>query len=165
VQKPLVTLINGPAAGAGLSLAIAGDIALAARSAHFTAAYGALGLTPDGGMRRLPRLVGMRRAQDIILTNRRVPSDEAAAIGLITRVVEDDQLDAVGAEVAAELATAPTVALGAARNLLLGTFESELEAQLERETRSIAALGGSEETRARVAAFLERRSAKSGKDS
>jgi|SRR5208337_3522884 len=165
MPKPLVTLINGPAAGAGLSLAIAGDIALAARSAHFTAAYGALGLSPDGGMSwRLPRLVGLRRAQDIILTNRRVPSDEAAAIGLVTRVVEDDRLYTVGADVAGQLANASTAALGAARNLLLGPFESELEAQLERETRSIAALGGSDETRALVAAFLERRSAKPGKD-
>ena len=138
MQKPLVTLINGSAPLArGLSLAIAGDIAIAARSAHFTAAYGALGRSPPTGTSwRLPRLVGMRRAQDIILTNRRIPSDEAAAIGLITRVVEDDQLDAVGAEVGAQLANAPTAALGAARNLLLGTFESELEAQLEREARA-----------------------------
>ena len=74
------------------------------------------------------------------------------------------QLYTVGAEVAGQFANASTAALGAARNLLLGTFESELEAQLERETRSIAALGGSEETRTRVTAFLERRSAKPGKD-
>jgi 2-(1,2-epoxy-1,2-dihydrophenyl)acetyl-CoA isomerase len=161
MRKPLVTLINGPAAGAGLSLAIAGDLAIAARSAHFTAAYGALGLSPDGGMSwRLPRLVGMRRAQNIILTNRRVTSEEAAAIGLVSRMVEDDALAEVGAKVAAELAAAPTAALGAARNLLLDSFETPLEAQLECEARSIAALGRSAETRAPVAAFLERRNSK-----
>jgi 2-(1,2-epoxy-1,2-dihydrophenyl)acetyl-CoA isomerase len=161
MRKPLVTLVNGPAAGAGMSLAIAGDVAIAARSAHFTAAYGALGLSPDGGMSwRLPRLVGMRLAQDIILTNRRVTSEEAVAIGLVSRVVEDDVLAETGAKVAAELAAAPTAALGAARNLLLDSFETSLEAQLEREARSIAALGRSGETRARVAAFLARRNAK-----
>jgi 2-(1,2-epoxy-1,2-dihydrophenyl)acetyl-CoA isomerase len=163
MRKPLVTLVNGPAAGAGLSLAIAGDVALAARSAHFTAAYGALGLSPDAGMSwRLPRLIGMRRAQEIILTNRRVTSDEAAAIGLVSRVVEDDELGWAGAEIAAELAAAPTEALGAARNLLLDSFETTLEAQLERETRSIAALGRSAETRSRVAAFLAHRNSKPG---
>ena len=93
MKKPLVVLVNGPAAGAGLSLALAGDITLAAKSAHFTAAYGALGLTPDGGMTwSLPRLVGYRRAQEIILSNRRVSAEEAAAIGLVTRVVADDAL-------------------------------------------------------------------------
>jgi enoyl-CoA hydratase/carnithine racemase len=128
---------------------------------HFTAAYGALGLSPDGGMSwRLPRLVGMRRAQDIILTNRRMTSEEAAAIGLVSRMVEDDELAEVGAKVAAELAAAPTAALGAARNLLLDSFETPLEAQLECEARSIAALGRSAETRAPVAAFLERRNSK-----
>jgi 2-(1,2-epoxy-1,2-dihydrophenyl)acetyl-CoA isomerase len=95
MRKPLV---NGPAAGAGMSLAIAGDIAIAARSAHFTAAYGALGLSPDGGMSwRLLRLVGMRLAQDIILTNRRVTSEEAAAIGLVSRAIEDNALAEAGA--------------------------------------------------------------------
>jgi len=158
MRKPLATLINGAAAGAGMSLAIAGDIAIAARSANFTAAYGALGLSPDGGMSwRLPRLVGLRLAQDIILTNRRVTSEEAAAIGLVSRVVDDEALAEAGAKVAAELAAAPTAALGAARNLLLDSFETPVEAQLEREARSIASLGCSAETRASVAAFLARR--------
>jgi 2-(1,2-epoxy-1,2-dihydrophenyl)acetyl-CoA isomerase len=161
MRKPLVTLVNGPAAGAGMSLAIAGDVAIAARSAHFTAAYGALGLSPDGGMSwRLPRLVGLRLAQDIILTNRRVTSEEAAAIGLVSRAIEDDALAEAGAKVAAELAASPTAALGAARNLLLDSFETPLEGQLEREARSIATLGRSAETRGRVAAFLAGRNAK-----
>ena len=102
----------------------------------------------------------MRLAQEIILTNRRVTSEEATAIGLISRVVDDDALTETGAKVAAELAAAPTAALGAARNLLLDSFETPLEAQLEREARSIALLGGSAETRARVAAFLARRTTK-----
>jgi hypothetical protein len=128
MKKPLVVLVNGPAAGAGLSLALAGDITLAAKSAHFTGAYGALGLTPDGGMTwSLPRLVGRRRAQEIILSNRRVSAEEAAAIGLVTRVVADDALEAEGAELAANLARASTAAIGAARQLLLDSFGAKLE--------------------------------------
>ena len=158
MKKPLVVLVNGPAAGAGLSLALAGDITLAARSAHFTAAYGALGLTPDGGMTwSLPRLVGYRRAQEIILGNRRVSAEEAAAIGLVTRVLADDALEAAGAELAANLARASTAALGAARQLLLDSFDAQLEDQLEREAQAIAAAGATPEARAAIAAFLAKR--------
>src|SRR3546814_7908861 len=92
MEKPLVTAINGPAAGAGLSLAILGDIALAAASAHFTSAYSAVGLTPDGGASWwLPRLVGMRRAQEMLFANRRIRAEEAAAIGLVTRMVRSEE--------------------------------------------------------------------------
>ncbi len=78
MPKPLLVLVNGPAAGAGLSLRRLGDIVIAARSAHFTAAYTGIGLTPDGGMSwMLPRLIGLRHAQSMILTNRRVPAEEA----------------------------------------------------------------------------------------
>ena len=78
MKKPLITLVNGPAAGAGMSLAIGGDFVLVTQDAHFTAAYGGIGLTPDGGMTwTLPRLIGLRQAQDIILSNRRVPAEEA----------------------------------------------------------------------------------------
>ena len=123
MAKPLVILVNGPAAGAGFSLAMAGDIVIAARTAHFTAAYGALGLTPDGGMTwLLPRLVGLRRAQEIILSNRRVPAEEAVSIGLISRTVDDDRLEEVGLETARILSRAATGAIGAARGLLLASF-------------------------------------------
>lgn len=158
MRKPLITLVNGPAAGAGMSLAMIGDFALAARSAHFSAAYTALGLSPDGGMSwLLPRMAGLRRAQEIILSNRRVSSDEAERIGIVTRIVEDEQLFAAGAELAAKLAGEPVAALGSSRRLLLESYDSALETQLEREMRSIATLGGSEVSRRRVAAFAARR--------
>ena len=158
MKKPLVVLVNGPAAGAGLSLALAGDITLAAKSAHFTAAYGALGLTPDGGLTwSLPRLVGRRRAQEISLSNRRVSAEEAAAIGLVTRVVADDALEAEGAELAANLARASTAAIGAARQLLLDSFGAKLEDQLEREAQAIADAGATPEARGAIAAFLSKR--------
>jgi 2-(1,2-epoxy-1,2-dihydrophenyl)acetyl-CoA isomerase len=155
--KPVLVLVNGPAAGAGLSLAILGDVVLAARSAHFSAAYSAIGLTADGGLSwLLPRLVGLRRAQEMMLTNRRVTADEAEAMGLVTRAVDDGLLGEQGRVMAARLAAAPVAALGAARGLLAESFASGLEAQLDRELRSMirAARG---EAREGLAAFLARR--------
>ncbi len=158
MAKPLLVAVNGPAAGAGLSLAISGDVVIAAQSAHFVAAYGSVGLTPDGGMSwLLPRLVGLRRAQEIILTNRRVSAQEAASIGLVTRTVPDEELAEEVARTAQALANGPTGAIAGARALLLESFNSPLEAQLDRETRSIVASGRNTECREGVAAFLERR--------
>lgn len=158
MRKPLLTLVNGPAAGAGMSLAISGDVVLCGRSAHFTAAYGAIGLTPDGGMSWwLPRLVGLRKAQEIILTNRRIKAEEAEAIGLVTRLVEDEALAGEGQATAATLAKAATGAIGAARALLRGTFETGYETQLENELQSIVSAGRSAESREGLAAFFEKR--------
>ncbi len=158
MPKPLVVLVNGPAAGAGASLAICGDVVLAARSAHFTAAYGSVGLSSDGGMSwLLPRLVGLRKAQEFILTNRRIHAEEAEKIGLVTRAVDDAALADEGRAQAQLLRDAATGAVGAARALLLESFGSALEHQLERETRSIAAAAGGAEFREGVMAFLERR--------
>lgn len=156
--KPLVTAINGPAAGAGFSLAILGDIVLAARSAHFTLAYTAIGLTPDGGSTwLLPRLVGLRRAQELVLTNRRVVAEDAATLGLVTRVVDDAALAAETQALASDLATSATAALGQARRLLLGSFDSSLETQMELESRAIAEAARTPHGREGVRAFLGKR--------
>ena len=158
MAKPLLVLVNGPAAGAGLSLAIAGDVVLCARSAHFTAAYGTLGLTPDGGMSwALPRLVGLRKAQEIILTNRRVGADEAERIGLVTRTVDDERLAEEGLAAAKALAGSARAALGAARALLRDSFQTNLQSQLASETRAITRAGASAECREGLAAFLAKR--------
>ena len=158
MPKPLLVLVNGPAAGAGLSLAIGGDVVICARSAHFSAAYGSVGLTPDGGMSwLLPRLVGLRKAQEIILTGRRIAAEEAERIGLVTRAVDVADLAAEGRAQAERLAAAATGAVGAARALLADSYGAALEQQLEREARSIAAAARSPDCREGVAAFLERR--------
>ena len=158
--KPLVTLVNGPAAGAGFSLAMLGDVVIGARSAHFTAAYGAIGLTPDGGLSwLLPRLVGLRKAQDIILTNRRIKADEAEAIGLVTRIVDDEALADEGLKAAAALADAPMAALAASRALLADSFETGLETQLDRELRSMARAGAGPESEEGLSALLAKRTA------
>lgn len=158
MECPLVVLVNGPAAGAGLSLALSGDIVLCTPTAHFTGAYTAIGLTPDGGMSwLLPRLVGLRRAQDIILTNRRVGASEAEAIGLVTRVVEAELLASEGDLLAGGLAGSAVGAIGATRRLLQRSFDNGFETQLEDEARSIAAAGSRPEAREGIAAFLARR--------
>ncbi|EQB01788.1 hypothetical protein L288_17250 [Sphingobium quisquiliarum P25] len=149
MPKPLLVLVNGPAAGAGLSLAISGDVVIAAESAHFTAAYGSVGLTPDGGMSwLLPRHVGLRRAQEIIITNRRVSAEDAATIGMVTRTVPDADFAEEGARTAQMLAHSATASIAGAGALLLESASSPLESQLEHETRAITAAGGSDECQA-----------------
>lgn len=157
MDKPVVTAINGPAAGAGVGLAILSDIALAAPSAHFTLAYTAVGLSPDGGTSWfLPRLVGLRRAQELSLRNTRVPAAEAAAIGLITRVATDAIVEEATA-IARQLASGPTIAFAATRRLLLDGAVTPLETHLDAESRSIAALGRSADGREGLSAFVAKR--------
>lgn len=158
MPKPLIVLVNGPAAGAGFSLALVGDLVLASHAAHFTSAYGSVGLTPDGGMTwLLPRLVGLRKAQELVITDRRVAAEEAEALGLISRVVDAEALADEGAQLAAKLAAAPTRAIGLTRSLLLQSYDGGLESHLERETRGMMAAGASRDSQEGVAAFLARR--------
>lgn len=158
MKKPLITLVNGPAAGAGMSLAIAGDIVITTPQAHFTAAYGGIGLTPDGGMTwMLPRLVGLRRAQDLLLTNRRVGADEAVDIGLVSRLVEADALTAAGIELATDLSTKAVSALAQARWLMQAGMSDGFVSHMDRELQTIGAAGESREGQEGVAAFLARR--------
>ncbi|HYP63433.1 MAG TPA: enoyl-CoA hydratase-related protein [Acidocella sp.] len=158
MDKPLVTIINGPAAGAGFNLSLMGDIAIAAQSAHFTTAYTGIGLTPDGGATwLLPRLVGLRRAQEILLLNKRVSAAEAAEIGMITKMVPDEALAEEAEAIVTKLVDGATRALGRTRNLLNSGAEASLETQLELEARAIAASGRDMEGREGVAAFLAKR--------
>jgi 2-(1,2-epoxy-1,2-dihydrophenyl)acetyl-CoA isomerase len=156
MPKPLVVAVNGPAAGAGLSLAALGDIVIAAQSASFTMAYTGIGLTPDGGATAiLPRLIGLRRTQELAFTNRRVSADEAAAMGLVTRVVDDDQLQDEAAKAADRLRDGPTSAYANIRALLRS--ELPLEEQMELEAQTICRAVASHEGREGIAAFLEKR--------
>ncbi|MBL8569376.1 MAG: enoyl-CoA hydratase/isomerase family protein [Phreatobacter sp.] len=158
MPKPLLVVVNGPAAGAGLGLAAAGDIVIAARSAHFSAGYINIGLSPDVSTSwHLPRLIGMRKAQDMLLTNRRVSAIEAEAIGLITRAVEDSELENERQRYTALLAGAATEAIGLTRNLLSESFNSTLEYHLEREARSVVTAARSKECAEGIRAFLEKR--------
>lgn len=158
MQKPLVVLVNGPAAGAGVGLALIGDIVLGARSAHMVAAYGKLGLTPDGGLSwLLPRLIGLRRSQDFILTNRKLGMDEAEACGMITRAVDDEALATEGLKVVEQLLKGSPRAVAASRALLHQSWLSGMETHMELEAQAIATAGSCQESRDRVSTFLKHR--------
>lgn len=158
MQKPLITIVNGAAAGAGLSLSLLGDIVLGAMSARFTPAYGGVGLSPDGGLTWvLPRLVGLRQAQRIVLMNQSLDAAEAEAIGMLTRALPDAELDAEADTVVARLVASATGAMGRSRVLLRDSFDTSLERHLEAESRAIADAAKSVEAQEGIAAFLAKR--------
>jgi 2-(1,2-epoxy-1,2-dihydrophenyl)acetyl-CoA isomerase len=158
MDAPLIAMVNGVAAGAGLSLVAACDLAIAAEHARFTSAYTQIGLSPDGSSSYfLTRLIGVRRTAELFLTNRTLTADEALDWGLINRVVPAAILKDEVAALAARLAQGPTRAYGAAKKLLLMATQDSLESQMERETRQIVALGQSRDGLEGVHAFVERR--------
>ncbi len=159
MQKPLVVAVNGIAAGAGVSLSALGDVVVAGESATFTAAYTAAGLSPDGGSTYLlPRLIGMRRAQELFFTNRTLNAAEAVDWGLITRVVPDADVMAEAEKIVGALAKGPTAAFGTVKTLLTETFTTPLESQMEQEARGIARNAQGADGREGVMAFVEKRS-------
>ncbi|WP_217185765.1 enoyl-CoA hydratase/isomerase family protein [Streptomyces sp. AC495_CC817] len=152
---PLVTAVRGAAAGGGIGLALVGDIVVAARSARFRLAYTAIGLTPDcGASWFLPRLLGPRRAADLILTNRVLTGDEAERWGLVSRSVDDGELDDATRRIAADLAAGAGDALRASKGLLRVGAGEELRLRLAEEARLIAALADGRQAQDRMASFL-----------
>jgi len=161
-DKPVIMAINGVAAGGGMSLALAGDVVLAAESARFTMAYSRIAATPDGSSSYyLPRLIGLRRAMELYFTNRVLTAREAQEWGLITRVVPDGELDAAARTLARELAQGPTKAFGGAKRLFHQSTWESLETQMELEAQAIAASGRTEDFRAGVTAFANKQPAPS----
>ena len=158
MSKPCIVAVNGIAAGAGFSMAIAGDMVIAAESAKFTMAYTAAGLSPDGSSTYyLPRLIGVRRAMELMLTNRLLKAPEALEWNLVNQVVPDGELQETALKLAKKLANGPTDAFSIVKKLLLCSFDNSLETQMELEGRSIAACAGSANGREGVQAFLEKR--------
>lgn len=154
----LITAVNGVAAGAGFSLAIVGDLVLAAESASFLMAYTKAGLSPDGSSSYyLPRLIGVRRTQELMLTNRRLSAHEALEWGLITQVVHDDELAARTDALATEMASGAKGSGSAVKKLLLTTFGNGIEEQMEIEGRLIAACADCADGREGIDAFLGKR--------
>ncbi|HYE46934.1 MAG TPA: enoyl-CoA hydratase-related protein [Caulobacter sp.] len=158
MPAPVVVAVQGAAAGAGLGLALCGDIVLAAASARFTLAYTAIGLSPDGGSTHLlPRLIGLRRTQDLMLTNRRLTAAEALDMGLVTEVLADRHLETRAREVALRLAAGPTQAYGEVKRLLSLTFERGFAAQTDDEGDAIARLSGGDDAAEGIDAFFAKR--------
>jgi 2-(1,2-epoxy-1,2-dihydrophenyl)acetyl-CoA isomerase len=158
MDAPVVAAVNGTAGGGGMSLACATDVAIAAESARFTMAYTNAGLVPDGSSTFfLPRLVGERRARELMLTDRVLTAREAFEWGLVTRVVPDGDALPEAQALAAKLAQGPTAAYGATKRLLASSATQGLETQMELEARAIADAGRGHDAREGIAAFLEKR--------
>ena len=157
MNAPVVAAVNGPAAGAGMSVVCMTDIALAAESAFFSMAYTAAGLAPDGSSTYfLPRIVGIRRARELMLTNRRLSAAEALELGIVERVVPDDALMTEAENVARALASGPTLAFGAVKELLLAGQYARLEDQLDAETSAITSMTQASDGREGIATFREK---------
>jgi 2-(1,2-epoxy-1,2-dihydrophenyl)acetyl-CoA isomerase len=161
LEKPVLAAVNGPAAGAGLSLACACDLRIAADDATFVPAFINIGLVPDsGGTFFVTRLLGYARAFEWLCSGRRLTAAEAHAWGLVSEVVESDRLPARAAELAAELAALPTRGLGMTKRLLDRAAGAALDEQLEREAQLQSAATQTEDFREGVTAFLEKRKPK-----
>ena len=155
---PVVGAINGVAAGAGMSLAMACDITLAARSASFLQAFAKIGLVPDSGSTYfLPRLVGDARARGLAMLAEKISAEQAADWGLIWKVAEDDKLMAEARALARHLATQPTKGLALIKHALDQSTSNSLDAQLDLERDLQRTLGHSADYREGVTAFLEKR--------
>jgi len=159
MNAPVIAAVDGAASGAGFSLLAAADMAYATEQSRFSMAYTAAGLTPDGGATYfLPRLVGWRRARELMLTNRSLSALEAADWGLLNDCVADAQaLEETVATVAGRLAQGPTQAFGRVKRLLEQSTGRDRSEQLESESDNICAVGGGADGREGISAFLEKR--------
>jgi 2-(1,2-epoxy-1,2-dihydrophenyl)acetyl-CoA isomerase len=158
LEKPVIAAVNGPAAGAGLSLACACDLRIAADSATFIPAFINIGLVPDsGGSFFIHRLLGYARAFEWMTSGRQLTAARAHAWGLVNEVVDDDELPARVAEVAATYAALPTRGVAMTKRLFDGAGPRTLEEQLEVEAQLQSAATKTEDFREGVAAFLEKR--------
>jgi 2-(1,2-epoxy-1,2-dihydrophenyl)acetyl-CoA isomerase len=160
LEKPVIAAVNGPAAGAGLALALACDIRVAADSATFVPAFVGIGLVPDSGLSwTLPRLVGAGPALEWMISGRRMSADEARDAGLVSRVVPAAELSSHASEAAARLAAMPTRAIALTKRLFEDGALRPFGEQLEVEADLQAEAAGTEDFREGVGAFLEKRPA------
>ncbi len=155
---PVIAAVNGAASGGGCNFALACDIVIAARSAKFNQAFVKVGLSPDcGGTYVLPRLVGLRRATELLMTGDVVDAERAAEMGMINAAVSDDELMDMALSLAAKLAQAPTSAIAQTKKLLAASATNNLAAQLEAERQAQIESGQTKDFREGVAAFIEKR--------
>lgn len=158
LPAPVIAAVNGVAAGAGANIALACDMVLAARSARFIQSFANIGLVPDsGGTWVLPRLVGQAQALGLALTGQPLSAEQAEAIGLIWRCVDDDKLAEETQALAAKFAAAPTAGLAAAKRLVRASGGLSLSAALNAERDAQRTLGSSDDYREGVEAFAAKR--------
>jgi 2-(1,2-epoxy-1,2-dihydrophenyl)acetyl-CoA isomerase len=160
LEKPVIAAVNGVAAGAGLSLALACDLRIASEKASFIEVFVSVGLVPDSASTFfLPRLVGLGKAMELCFTGDKVSAADALALGIVNKLVPPDELMNATRELAARLAKLPTRAIGLTKRLLLRSFNSTLEAQLEQEALAQETAGMTADHREGVRAFFEKRAA------
>jgi len=158
IPTPVVAGVNGAAAGAGLALACGCDLAIATESSLFVMAYSRVGLTPDGSSSfYLPRLIGLRRALQMALTNRQLTAREALDWGIVNEVVQDAALDSALTALVGRLVKGSPVALGGAKRLLRAPSANTLDQQLLAEMESICAALKTDDAKEGLSAFLEKR--------
>jgi 2-(1,2-epoxy-1,2-dihydrophenyl)acetyl-CoA isomerase len=158
LEMPVICAINGVAAGAGVSLALACDIVLAARSSKFVMAFSKIGVIPDSGCTwHLPRAIGLPRAMALALTGERISAEQAADWGMIWQVVDDEKLLDEATAMAKHFATQPTKGLAMIKRALRQSFGSKLEDQLELEKDLMRIAGRTEDYQEGVAAFTAKR--------
>ena len=158
MEKPVVVGVNGTAAGIGLSLALLGDVIISVDKAKFATSYVGIGFSPDGGLTyTLPRLIGDKRARELILTNRVLSAHEALDWGMITTVVTTDEFEPALTSLADKLAHGPGKALGDAKRLLRNTHNETLESQMHSEGLALASNSASPDGREGVDAFANGR--------
>lgn len=155
---PIVTAVNGPAAGAGAGMALGGDIVVMAKSAYLLLAFANIGLVPDCGATWLvAKSAGRAKALEMALLGQKMSAQEAMDAGLVARVVEDEEVMATAREIAAKLAAKPTLALGMIRAQVKAALNSTLSETLSIEASNQRKAGHSEDFREGVAAFLQKR--------
>lgn len=157
MEKPVVTAVNGVAAGGGFSLALCGDVVLARADARFVSAYTRIAATPDGGLTYfLTRTLGLRRSLELVFTNRELTAQAALDWGLVTRVLPVEGFREAALAFAQELAAGPTLAFARTRDLLYHGLDHDLEAQLERETWGIVDSARTQDMRRAAKAFVDK---------
>lgn len=160
LKMPLVTAVNGAAAGVGMSIALMGDIIVAARSAYFLQAFARIGLVPDGGSTwLLPRLVGLARAKELSLLAEKLPAEQALDWGLINRVSDDATLIDDAFKLAERLANGPTQSLAMIRRLYWESPHNSYEVQIDMERQFQQRAGKTQDFVEGVTAFLQKRPA------
>ncbi len=160
MDKPVIVAVNGAATGAGMDMALMGDIRIAARSARFAETYIKVGLfAGDGGTWYLPRLVGMPKALELFWTARWVDADEAERLGIVNKVVEDDQLMASAYEMAAQISAQPQLAVRMMKRAARQSASMDLRTHLEMASSHMAAMYSTDDHKEAVTAFRDKRPA------
>ena len=158
LPKPVIAAVNGAATGAGMNVALAADIAIAAEGVKFSEIFGNVGLAPDvGGTYLLPRVVGRAKAKEIVMTYRMIPAQEALELGIVNQVVPAEELEPTVRALAERIAQGPTFALALGKKLINRSFEVDIRTALDMECMAQSLAGNSRDHQEGVAAFFEKR--------